>query len=185
MNKKCTMLVEENIGLAVSIAKKFFKFAKYKHVEKEDIIQFAMIGLMKATKKFDASRDSKFSTYAYYLIVGEINNGLRNDKFAIKFSSKDRKVTNFNYPISYDKPLTNDTNVCFSDTIRDNKNEYVNAELRILVNTLDPKQSKVIKLKFFKGLSQVQISKIMGTTQVQISRIERKALLKLREELAC
>ena len=46
----------------------------YKSFDKEDLYQVAMMGLMKASKNYHKTQDTKFSTYAYYYILGEINN---------------------------------------------------------------------------------------------------------------
>ncbi len=51
------------------------------------------------------------------------------------------------------------------------------------IQRLQPRQEAVIKLRFFKGFTQAQTGKIMKISQVQVSRIERSALLKLRELL--
>ena len=48
--------------------------SQYKSFDKEDLYQVAMIGLMKAQKNYKESENTKFSTYAYYYILGEINN---------------------------------------------------------------------------------------------------------------
>lgn len=46
----------------------------YKSYDQEDLYQVAMIGLMKANKNYNPDENTKFSTYAYYYIMGEINN---------------------------------------------------------------------------------------------------------------
>lgn len=46
---------------------------KYKNFDQEDLYQVGMMGLMKAYKNFDTTQETKFSTYAYYYILGEIN----------------------------------------------------------------------------------------------------------------
>lgn len=48
--------------------------SQYKSFDKEDLYQVAMMGLMKAQKNYKESENTKFSTYAYYYILGEINN---------------------------------------------------------------------------------------------------------------
>ena len=48
--------------------------SQYKSFDKEDLYQVAMMGLMKAKKNYKESENTKFSTYAYYYILGEINN---------------------------------------------------------------------------------------------------------------
>ena len=39
----------------------------------------------------------------------------------------------------------------------------------------------MIKLRYFHGLTQMRIAKVLDVSQVQISRIEKKALARLRE----
>ena len=69
------ILVEKNMGLVRSIARRFFN----RGVEAEDLIQIGSIGLLKAIDKFDSSFDVKFSTYAVPMITGEIKRFLRDD----------------------------------------------------------------------------------------------------------
>lgn len=52
---------------------------------KEDLFQVGVIGLMQAYKKFDPSMNTKFSTYAYPYILGEMKKYIREDK-GIKIS---------------------------------------------------------------------------------------------------
>ena len=65
-------LIRRNYALATSIAKRFCG----RGVEYEDLIQLALIGMLKAIRTFDTERGTAFSTYAVPLIMGEI----RNDK---------------------------------------------------------------------------------------------------------
>lgn len=59
--------------------------SRYKNFDKEDLYQVAMIGLMNAKKNYNRNENTKFSTYAYYYILGEINNYIR-DSNPIKIS---------------------------------------------------------------------------------------------------
>ena len=69
-----------------------------------------------------------------------------------------------------------------SDTKQEEKLiEYVS--LREAVESLPKKESKVIALRYYRGLTQSQTAKILGTSQVQISRIEKKAVAELRRLL--
>lgn len=47
--------------------------SKYKNFDQEDLYQVAMLGLMNAKKNYNPDENTKFSTYAYYYILGEIN----------------------------------------------------------------------------------------------------------------
>ncbi|MEG2377191.1 MAG: sigma-70 family RNA polymerase sigma factor, partial [Clostridia bacterium] len=46
---------------------------------------------------------------------------------------------------------------------------------------LPEREQMILALRFFKGLTQDKTAKIMNISQVQVSRIERSALIKLRE----
>jgi len=53
--------------------------------------------------------------------------------------------------------------------------------LRQAVDALAERESMVIRLRYFHGLTQDKVSQIMAVSQVQVSRIEKKALTKLRQ----
>lgn len=50
--------------------------------------------------------------------------------------------------------------------------------------SLQERESLVIKLRYFHGLTQERTAKVLGVSQVQVSRIEKKALGKLRSILS-
>lgn len=52
-----------------------------------------------------------------------------------------------------------------------------------LINNLGQREKQVILLRYYRGKTQTEISKIMGTSQVQISRIEKKALDIMKRKL--
>ena len=68
-------LIRRNYALAASIAKRFCG----RGVDYEDLIQLALIGMLKAIRTFDTERGTAFSTYAVPLIMGEIRKFLRDD----------------------------------------------------------------------------------------------------------
>ena len=53
--------------------------------------------------------------------------------------------------------------------------------LRQALDKLPERESTVIKLRYFHGLTQQRVSVVLGVSQVQVSRIEKKALEKLRD----
>lgn len=74
-NTAIDKLIENNKGLVFMIAKKFL----HRGYDIEELVQLGNIGLFKAIKKYDASLQIKFSTYAVPLIMGEIRQFLRDD----------------------------------------------------------------------------------------------------------
>lgn len=59
-------LIDLHMGLIKKIASKFY------NIDKEDLIQVGVIGLLKAYQNFKDNGSTKFSTYAYSYIFGEM-----------------------------------------------------------------------------------------------------------------
>lgn len=55
--------------------------------------------------------------------------------------------------------------------------------LRQAVERLPDRESMVIRLRYYHGLTQDKVAKVLSVSQVQVSRIEKKALSKLRDML--
>ncbi len=53
--------------------------------------------------------------------------------------------------------------------------------LRQAIARLPEREGMVIQLRYFHGLTQERVSKVLEVSQVQVSRIEKKALARLRE----
>ena len=53
--------------------------------------------------------------------------------------------------------------------------------LRQAIEKLPQRDATVIKLRYFHGLTQNRVAKVLSVSQVQVSRIEKKALSALRE----
>ena len=51
------------------------------------------------------------------------------------------------------------------------------------ISKLPEREAMVIKLRYFHSLTQERVAKVLQVSQVQVSRIEKKALLHLRELL--
>ncbi len=54
-----------------------------------------------------------------------------------------------------------------------------------LLETLDNKEKLLIQLRFFENQTQVQTAERLGMTQVQVSRLEKKLLLRMRQQVLC
>lgn len=52
--------------------------------------------------------------------------------------------------------------------------------LRQAISALPEREATVIKLRFFHGLTQQRVAKVLDVSQVQVSRIEKKAIQQLR-----
>ena len=79
-------LIEQNKNLIYKITTLFNSYSN-----KDDLFQVGCIGLINAYKKYDESFNTKFSTYAYPYILGEISNYVKKDK-GIKVSREINKL---------------------------------------------------------------------------------------------
>ena len=73
-------LVESNLGLVISIAKKH----DFRAIPFEDLVQEGVIGLMKAATKFDPTKGYKFSTYATHWVKQTISRAIANQSRTIR-----------------------------------------------------------------------------------------------------
>lgn len=73
-------IVEKNVGLAVSTAKKFLHSGE----PLDDLIQAGYIGLLNAVYNFDLNRGARFSTYGTLLLQGEIRHYIRGRHTTIR-----------------------------------------------------------------------------------------------------
>ncbi len=53
------------------------------------------------------------------------------------------------------------------------------------INSLEEEEREIIRLRYFKNLTQSKTAEMLGLSQVQVSRKEKKILLKMRKKLIC
>ncbi len=80
-------LIEGNLRLVLSVIQRFDKRGE----SPDDLFQVGCIGLMKAIKNFDPTKQVRFSTYGVPMIAGEVRRYLR-DNSAIRVSRSIRDI---------------------------------------------------------------------------------------------
>jgi RNA polymerase sigma-B factor len=74
------------------------------------------------------------------------------------------------------------------ETLGEVEREYETTEDRATLapgfRALDPRERKILHLRFFAGLTQSQIARQVGVSQMHVSRLITRSLAKLRVELA-
>ena len=78
----------------------------------------------------------------------------------------------------------NDKSIALKDCL----GHTVDMDNQILIQdsleTLDPLEQKVIKVRYFEDLTQMETAKVLGISQVKVSRIEQKGKAKIKEYIA-
>ena len=78
---------------------------------------------------------------------------------------------------------TGEEGFSLEDILTDTESEERMVEkiaLRQALEKLSEREATVIKLRYYHGLTQERVAKVLGVSQVQVSRIEKKALQNLR-----
>lgn len=188
--------------------------SKYpKRYDRDDLYQVGMLGLIDAYKHYNSSYDTKFSTFAYYYIVGEVNKYIRENS-SIKVSRNlielkkkilnckevmtqklGRMPTNLEISLYLDvsEELIDNALIATDEvaSIDDNINmvKYYDEtspdvlDLKGEIDKLSPDERKLIYARYYEELTQNETSNILGMSQVQVSRNESKVLKKLRNNL--
>lgn len=83
--------------------------------------------------------------------------------------------------------LGDEGGVTLAEMITDNEENEATFEkiaLRAAIEKLPALRKKILLLRYFRDLSQVETAKVLGLSQVKVSREEKKILTFLREELS-
>ena len=104
------------------------------------------------------------------------------DKQEIVFAMDSNK-----YPLSIYEKFDDESSGSIIDRLpaKGSGDELIdNILLKKLLAELPEREKTVIKLRYYKDMTQSEVAKVLGVSQVQISRIESKVIGKMRRQLA-
>ena len=207
-------LIIENEPLIYSVINRYKNY-----FDIDDLYQTAVIGLLNAYKNYRNDKNTKFSSYAYFYIKGEVkkyireSNTLKISKELIKLNTSINKAKEVLYqrlnrePSDFELALfleideeqiinakfatmlveSLDNEVC--DDLY-NKMPYVEKEyqeeildLKTEINNLKELERQIILSRYEEGLTQQEVSKLLGINQTKVSREEQQILRKLKDRL--
>lgn len=181
-NEALDKLIRHNLRFVVSIAK---KYRSKTDVSFADLISEGNIGLIKAAKKFDPTRNIKFSSYAVWWIKASINECIEEYKGNIEYNFvDDYQIVN----LAEKDTLYNDVNEDFEKKM--NNLQSRQSAIDDLIKCLEEREKKIIILFYGLGdtpreMNLEEISKEMCLTKERVRQIKDSALVKLKCEALC
>lgn len=174
------LLVEHNLRLVAHIAKKYNAAG----CSPDDLISIGTIGLIKAVNTYNRKKEVRLATYAAKCIENEILMHLRASK-------KCKAEVSLNDPIGVDK---DGNEISFIDILGSDVEDIIESlDTKIKIDKMYKaikerlnEREQVVVIKRF-GLdggpcqTQREIAKQLGISRSYVSRIEKKAVLKLKE----
>ena len=92
-------------------------------------------------------------------------------------------------PVSLYEPVYSDGGdpLTVMDQVRDTKNTdeqwLERIALREAISSLNPREKKILALRFFDGKTQMEVAGEVGISQAQVSRLEKNAISSLRKAI--
>lgn len=176
------ILIRHNLRLVAHIVKKFNNAA-----EVDDMISVGSIGLIKAINTYSHDKGTQLATYAAKCIENEILMYIRANK-------KHRTNLSLADTVGIDREGNEITlmDLLFikEDSVVDQveNNILLDKIMDIIKQVLDKREYMIIKMRYSlgdqKSMTQREVASKLGISRSYISRIEKKALAKIRNELA-
>ncbi|MBQ9069853.1 MAG: RNA polymerase sporulation sigma factor SigK [Clostridia bacterium] len=172
-------LIEHNMRLVSHIIRKYYSSYAYP----DDLLSIGSLGLIKAVDSFHADKGTRFATYGARCIQNEILMFFRSQK-------KVNMEVSLNDTIDIDRegnPLTYLDIISTPETIAEDIDMGMHIEkIRKLVDSvLDKREREIIVLRYglhgYQPKTQREVANYLGISRSYVSRIEKRALLTLKE----
>lgn len=210
MNKEDILydLIKENENLVYKIASRYNNYYNI-----EDLYQVGVIGIIKASENFNDSINTKFSSYAYKYILGEIIEYIRKDRNIVisdeifNLYKKYIRVRDLLFNKLEREPLLSEIcnfmeidesyltkiieTVAFTKSIENDTDYYMDYREdiinKILINeeltSLNESDRLLIDYRYYQGFTQSETAEILGISQVKVSRQEKLILSRMKNNI--
>lgn len=175
-----TKLIEHNLRLVMHIAKKYAG----NNEKEDDLFSIGTIGLIKAIDSYSIDKKVKLATYAAKCIDNEILMHIRSNK-------KNYQMMSLSDSIGTDKDgseLSLVEIIASDDETLEDKLTRKNRMYKLIENLsiLDEKEKEILNLRYGitgKEYTQKEIAKKFKISRSYVSRIEKRALIKLLNQI--
>ena len=171
-----TIDIEDYVGLIRWIAGRYRP--RY-GLEYDDYVQEGMIAFVKCIKKFDSSKEIKFSSYLTPYVHGHIKDALRRAKPGGRYIDLEQSIMSIDTTREDEQSLAD----ILEDSSIDIENTVVNSifceEIKSILN---PRQLFFIEEYYFKDILNMQTCEAVGISESRGSGIRSDALKKLRKK---
>ena len=160
------LFLRANMRLVLSVVGRFSASRE----SADDLFQAGMVGMMKALNNFDRTLGMRFSTYAVPM--------MRQVACALDAVSE---------PVSFFEPAFSDgeDGMQLIDQLADEKENADSWSERIALaealKQVPERELAVLKMRYFDGKTQNEISEKVGVSQAQVSRLEKSAVARLKK----
>lgn len=191
--------------LAVTVANPLARRYRLSREDAQDMEAHAVVWAIERLDRFDPAKGG-FATYMIHTLRGACQRWRREQvttttplsRKRYEAISKEMNVGEFKPlstllkawekdAISLDAPLKDDDDSLIETVVPDANATRAAQKLEAQLvaqrelERLDDRLARVIRLRYWDGLSQKDVSEIIGVSQMHVSRLERKALATMRE----
>lgn len=150
----------------------------------EDLLQEGLIAFLESVQRFDLSRSTRLSTYAWKTVAGKLKNYLRSGRSHRQAMSVEDLPDVTGNPHLLPEEIVGDE-VDHPEHMRrliddERKTQVVQRAL----SKLTPKQRRVVELHYWEDMRQVAIAERMDVSRPAISQLLRRALDQLESILS-
>ena len=176
-------LIHAHLPLVVRVAKIYMPPCD----EIMDLIQEGNIGLIYAVDKFDPTRGTKFSTYAFFWINKHIQRFLNHEPDALV--SLDMELTDSSEYLLLSDTIADRPTILGGQTIQhiDAQMEYEEqqSKVRHLLASLPPREREVIRLLYGMDLRRSytisEVAKMLRISKVRVCQLRDRALKRMHD----
>jgi len=139
----------------------------------DDLVSVGLNTLLKVSKKFDPSKNVKFTTYARREIIYDMKDELR------KMSWFDRNPRNFQM-IKFSDCLNCESDLNLEESLIEGE---ANTLIEGCLDVLTPREKEIVTLYFWNGMNIPEIASSLQLSEGSVGQIKLQALKKLHRKL--